>query len=65
MCLNKHRQITEILLFIILISCAWCHRCSRKPDGYGAYKTPADGRFHLKISSGTAKYNPGETYMSK
>lgn len=40
-------------------------KCSRTPDGHGALKTPADGRFHIRISENTAKYTPGKTYTSK
>lgn len=40
-------------------------KCSRTPDGHGANKTPADGRFHVRISENTVKYTPGMTYTSE
>lgn len=39
-------------------------KCNRTPEGHGAVKTPADGRFHIRISENTAKYTPGKTYTS-
>lgn len=65
MWLIVNKRITNILVIINVISCVWSHRCSRRPEGYTAYKTPADGRFQLKISGSSTKYNPGETYMSE
>lgn len=40
-------------------------KCSRTPVGHGPNKTPADGRFHVRISENTDKYTPGQTYTSK
>lgn len=40
-------------------------KCSRTPEGRGAGKTPADGRFHVRISENTVKYTPGQMYTSK
>lgn len=40
-------------------------KCLRTPEGHGALKTPADGRFHIRISENTDKYTPGKTYTSK
>lgn len=37
-------------------------RCDRTPEGSGASKSPADGRFRLRISGNPDKYVPGETY---
>ncbi|XP_022238812.1 spondin-1-like isoform X2 [Limulus polyphemus] len=37
-------------------------RCNRKPLSYNTPKTPGDNGFQLKISGGSEKYVPGETY---
>lgn len=37
-------------------------RCDRTPEGSGASKSPADGRFRLRISGNPDKYVPGESY---
>ncbi|XP_053683721.1 spondin-1-like [Sabethes cyaneus] len=37
-------------------------RCDRTPEGAGASKSPADGRFRLRISGNPEKYVPGESY---
>ena len=37
-------------------------RCDRSPEGSGANKSPADGRFRLRISGNPEKYVPGESY---
>lgn len=39
-------------------------KCSRTPEGHGALKTPADGRFHVRIAENTARYTPGLKYTS-
>lgn len=54
------------LVLIVNISLASAStRCSRIPEGYGATKTPADGRFHIRITENTSKYVPGKTYTSE
>ncbi|XP_037024402.1 spondin-1-like isoform X1 [Bradysia coprophila] len=40
-------------------------KCNRTPEGHGALKTPADGRFHIRILENTDKYTPGKTYTIK
>ncbi|KFB49774.1 f-spondin [Anopheles sinensis] len=37
-------------------------RCDRSPEGSGANKSPADGRFRLRISGNADKYVPGGSY---
>ena len=56
--------ITIVLTFgdIYLIDAGT--KCSRKPEGHGATDTPADGRFHIRISESSEKYTPKETYTS-
>lgn len=59
-----------VCIFIVVIIGFMCFpsessRCSRIPEGYGATKTPADGRFHIRILENTNKYVPGKTYTSK
>lgn len=44
---------------------AGAYKCSRTPEGHGAMKSPADGRFHVRISESAAKYTPGKTYTSE
>lgn len=39
-------------------------KCNRTPEGHGAMKTPADGRFHIRIAENTARYTPGLKYTS-
>ncbi|KAG4072467.1 hypothetical protein HA402_004399 [Bradysia odoriphaga] len=40
-------------------------KCIRTPEGYGALKTPADGRFRIRILENEDKYTPGKTYHIK
>lgn len=40
-------------------------RCDRTPEGSVASKSPADGRFRIRISGNPEKYVPGESYTSK
>ncbi|XP_063703310.1 spondin-1 [Culicoides brevitarsis] len=37
-------------------------RCDRSPEGFSASKSPADGRFRLKITGNPERYAPGEVY---
>uniref|UniRef100_U5EYT8 Spondin-1 n=1 Tax=Corethrella appendiculata TaxID=1370023 RepID=U5EYT8_9DIPT len=37
-------------------------RCDRTPEGSGAIKSPADGRFRIRISGNPDRYVPGEAY---
>lgn len=47
------------------ISVVTAIRCDRNPEGFSANKSPADGRFRLKITGNPEKYAPGEVYTSK
>ncbi|XP_055530253.1 spondin-1 [Wyeomyia smithii] len=54
-------------LLILLIGLVGQHvtdaiRCDRTPEGAGASKSPADGRFRLRISGNPEKYVPGASY---
>lgn len=40
-------------------------RCDRSPEGSGANKSPADGRFRLRISGNADKYVPGGSYTKR
>lgn len=40
-------------------------KCDRSPEGFSANKSPADGRFRLKITGNPERYAPGEVYTSK
>lgn len=57
------------LLFIALLSTIniksiHSSGCSRIPERHGE-KTPADGRFHIRILENTDKYKPGDRYTSE
>lgn len=57
-------------LLILLVGLVGEHgteavRCDRTPEGTGASKSPADGRFRLRISGNPEKYVPGESYTSE
>lgn len=63
----KMQSITVLVLVLVIsgrMSLA-LSRCSRIPEGYGASKTPADGRYHIRITENTNKYVPGKTYTSE
>jgi hypothetical protein len=40
-------------------------RCDRTPEGTTSSKSPADGRFRLRIAGNPEHYTPGETYNSE
>jgi hypothetical protein len=40
-------------------------RCDREPEGRMAAKSPADGRFRIKVSGNPDKYVPGEVYTGE
>lgn len=63
--LQNYMFFTIFLLYSILNNTSVAQKCNRTPEGHGATKTPADGRFHIRISESTAKYTPGKTYTSK
>lgn len=37
-------------------------KCDRVPEGSGAAKSPADGRFRIRIQGNPERYTPGEIY---
>lgn len=58
-----------ILLVFIGVLCVdeshgWALKCDRIPDGAGATKSPADGRFRIRIQGNLERYNPSEVYTS-
>lgn len=57
---------TIILINIsgLFFSSTDAQKCNRTPEGHGAMKTPADGRFHIRIAENTARYTPGLKYTS-
>lgn len=54
---------TGVIFFKINIVTAI--RCDRSPEGFSANKSPADGRFRLKITGNPERYAPGEVYTCK
>lgn len=62
----SQNYVFTILLYLMLSNTNFsvAQKCNRTPEGHGATKTPADGRFHIRISESTAKYTPGKTYTS-
>lgn len=40
-------------------------KCNRVPDGSTAIKSPADGRFVIRIVGNPQRYNPGDSYNSE
>lgn len=40
-------------------------KCDRIPEGTAAIRSPADGRFKLRILGEPDRYIPGENYTSK
>lgn len=40
-------------------------KCDRQPEGTSAIRSPADGRFKLRILGEPDRYIPGENYTSK
>lgn len=63
-----HHRRSSIAIVLLILICGeqvvWASRCSRIPEGYGATKTPADGRYHIRIAENADKYVPGKTYTS-
>lgn len=60
------RQVVLLLVLAVIagsqLPTASAVRCDRTPEGSGASKSPADGRFRLRISGNPDKYVPGESY---
>lgn len=51
-------------LLLSYISFVYTLKCSRMPTGPGAYKTPADGRYHIRITGNPSSYTPSKNYTS-
>lgn len=54
-----------IALLCLNINSVTAIRCDRSPEGFSANKSPADGRFRLKITGNPERYAPGEVYTCK
>lgn len=66
MCKEKSTLLCALALFLSLIhiSVVAAIRCDRNPEGFSTNKSPADGRFRLKITGNPERYAPGEVYTS-
>lgn len=54
-----------IALLCLNVNSVTAIRCDRSPEGFSANKSPADGRFRLKITGNPERYAPGEVYTCK
>lgn len=54
-----------LFFFVVTTIQAYAWKCDRLPDGSGAKKSPADGRFRIRISGNPERYAPGDIYTSK
>lgn len=53
------------LLGLATLSHEYALKCDRTPEGAGATKSPADGRFRIRIQGNIERYNPSEVYNSE
>lgn len=53
-----------ILWFLLVHSVNSVQKCDRVPDGVSASKSPADGRFRIRIQGNPERYRPSEEYIS-
>lgn len=67
---TDHRK--KWLILTIILSCLtqtaksnYEPKCDRSPEGHVAAKSPADGRFRIRIVGNSEKYVPGEVYRIK
>uniref|UniRef100_A0A336LL51 Spondin-1 n=1 Tax=Culicoides sonorensis TaxID=179676 RepID=A0A336LL51_CULSO len=60
--MNSMSSLLLLLVIFFQINSNIAIRCDRNPEGFTANKSPADGRFRLKISGNPERYTPGETY---
>uniref|UniRef100_A0A6B2EI24 Spondin-1 n=1 Tax=Phlebotomus kandelakii TaxID=1109342 RepID=A0A6B2EI24_9DIPT len=51
-----------VLLMAALMPQSVMGKCERAPEGSGAVKSPADGRFRIRIAGNPERYTPGEMY---
>ncbi|GAB0098587.1 F-spondin [Sergentomyia squamirostris] len=51
-----------VIFGIVLWADGVVGKCDRVPEGSGANKSPADGRFRIKIAGNPDRYTPGEMY---
>lgn len=58
-----------LVLLIVFLSPTHCNgyslKCDRIPDGAGATKSPADGRFRIRVQGNPERYIPLEVYTSE
>ncbi|XP_055693331.1 spondin-1 [Lutzomyia longipalpis] len=54
--------IITLTAALLLLPVGVVGRCDRVPEGSGASKSPADGRYRIKISGNPERYTPGEMY---
>lgn len=57
--------IWGIVVVVGLVNYSLALKCDRVPEGAGANKSPADGRFRIRITGNPERYIPGEVYTSK
>ncbi|XP_059608919.1 spondin-1-like [Phlebotomus argentipes] len=51
-----------LITVALLIPVGIAGKCDRIPEGSGANKSPADGRFRIRIQGNPERYTPGELY---
>ena len=61
------KLVLLVLIGIVLIMTQSVEgfKCDRTPEGSTAIKSPADGRFLIRISGNPQRYVAGERYTSK
>lgn len=56
---------TFALVLVVALITASTPLCNRAPDGTGAGKSPADGRFRIRIAGNPELYTAGQTYTGE
>jgi hypothetical protein len=41
------------------------NKCDRTPEGFVASKSPANGKFRIRITGNPERYSPGQVYQSE
>lgn len=64
-------SIKELIILLLIIpmilmsNCQLARKCNRTPEGVVAQKSPADGRFMIKIHGNKENYTADEDYKSE
>jgi hypothetical protein len=54
------------LLVVLLNLCSiTASKCDRTPEGFVASKSPANGKFRIRITGNPDRYSPGQVYQSE